>query len=531
MEIVVAIGVVLLVSLGLAKVFQTIGQTVSAGQRASAMSALAASVERQMRQDFAAMTRDGVLVIRNQFVRDPASPGTQLPVPLTAEDPLPRRRRMDEIAFFAKGDFTSARQPLNPGLVARGGAARIYYGHGLKTDPSSTDPAERRPASYAPHADARDLMPGITPALPTQVNPNRYASDWTLLRHVTVLSERGSTRPEPPADGWIAPLSKATPEITDSRFQVALQPAASSVFRSVAAFQYPGEYQGVRYSHGESPQSPIFDSGLVDVATTSLAEIRAVLTSLAGSGGPTAITSPSQYQDPTQWKAGVTPDMTLVGNVHAWAEQLLPTQSDFAVTAPPLSRIRYADSPPDYLGVLNPNDPDIGGDEVQRAYRRADQLVLTSWRFAPRCSEFIVEWSFGQTKSSGELIWYGTTDGDGSKADVNIRQYALPASDKTSEGVYQPYSDIEGTPKEHGVECQQIYGTTPAALDPATRTLCFSYLDLFYKPSATSASDPPSLPAAWPRLLRITLRLVDPRDPLVEEPVQFIVECPPVPAP
>src|SRR5262249_45182035 len=44
---------------------------------------------------------------------------------------------------------------------------------------------------------------------------------------------------------------------------------------------------------------------------------------------------------------------------------------------------------------------------LQLAEYRADQLMLGRSILVPHCSEFIVEWSFGNLDPSGQVIWHG----------------------------------------------------------------------------------------------------------------------------
>src|SRR6266404_5447127 len=72
-------------------------------------------------------------------------PGVYDAVPLSDTDEHPRLRRTDEIMFFIKGQFVSARELLDSRFVAKADAAAIYYGHGQKARPpvsgySATDP-------------------------------------------------------------------------------------------------------------------------------------------------------------------------------------------------------------------------------------------------------------------------------------------------------------------------------------------------------------------------------------------------------
>jgi hypothetical protein len=59
---------------------------------------------------------------------------------------------------------------------------------------------------------------------------------------------------------------------------------------------------------------------------------------------------------------------------------------------------------------------------------------------------------------------------------------------------------------------------------------CFGYLDPTYPdPGLETDSQqrfPSTIPWAWPKLLRITISLVDPTDRLREQTYQFIIEIP-----
>src|SRR4051812_43692171 len=73
-EIVVAVGAVALVAVGLASIFDSVGKTVTGGRRLSVLNTYGSLIESQMRRDFEAMTRDGFLVIRQQWVDSGATP-------------------------------------------------------------------------------------------------------------------------------------------------------------------------------------------------------------------------------------------------------------------------------------------------------------------------------------------------------------------------------------------------------------------------------------------------------------------------
>src|SRR5690606_34047701 len=79
-------------------------------------------------------------------------------------------------------------------------------------------------------------------------NPNRYAADWTLLRHVTLLVPRADPVELRPSQTGFARLTMPAHGIEpnayswlDSEIQVGGQPAASSVFRALAV-QFPTNF-------------------------------------------------------------------------------------------------------------------------------------------------------------------------------------------------------------------------------------------------------------------------------------------------
>jgi len=71
-EIMVTVGILVLVAAGVASVFTSISDTVNTGKRVSEINRFSAQLERVMRRDFENMTRDGYLVIANQYTNDGA---------------------------------------------------------------------------------------------------------------------------------------------------------------------------------------------------------------------------------------------------------------------------------------------------------------------------------------------------------------------------------------------------------------------------------------------------------------------------
>lgn len=557
MEMMVAIGAVALIAVGVATVFQTVGQTISGGRRISALSQAAAAIEQQMRRDFAQMTRDGFLVIRNQATTTPN--GQQLAVQLWPEDGSPRVRRVDEIMFFAYGEFVTAREPINPNMVARSDTARIYYGHGLRQaerryDPSDAIDTERRwpeTDSLNTRRDAgnRPLATwfGEEPASALDPrNPNQFASDWALIRHATLLAQPAQTRQAFPSTGWIAPLDSFVgsndplSRIRDKESQIDLQPAASHLFRSVMRVMYDGasvgdaESRHVRWD-GSPPR---FSSGLVDIATTDLADLRSVVHTM--NVPPSAIRTrddwlnalrPGARQLDNQFFAANDPELL---RMHEWMRDALPTNSDMGSSAgpddPAGERIRWEPSPPDYMGVLLENRRSL--DDVEQASRRADQLMLTSSVLVTRCTDFIVEWTFGEVDTDDldrdgdrrELVWYGSsvlTQPNRPDSPITFTQYRTER--------YTPFPHVRGA-NGHKVKPKLLYGSQQLPAADRTQTVAFGQVDPTYRPPSDAAA-PPSLPWAWPRAVRVTMGLVDSQDTSAEERFQWVFDLPRTPDP
>lgn len=574
-EVLVSVGAAALVAVGIAAIFESVGKTVSGGKRVSQFNAYAALLEQQLRQDFSQMTRDGFLLIRQQYagLTPGAAPPAEPPdVALTADDIAPRPRRIDEILFFTTGEYATAREPMHPYYVARANAARIYYGHGAKMSPAN--PAYALPEPYTkPNTGDRTWVLA-------QDGPNKYASDWTLLRQVTLLAPPRSATSYPalPAPGQLFgrhPVGGA--RASDQPTQIALQPSAPSLFRQLNARVFPLPLPGgpaqtiirtIRGDQAAYTQNPVFMSGLIDVCATSLSDVRSLVTTLQA--------APAYYTGSAKWDAGGRPieGMVYQGTPAAggamdrqqqWMDQAWPAQSDPTFPATPQidpvpgARMRYELAPPDYLGTLSKTY--TRAEEEQ--FRRIDQTMLTASNLLPRCTEFIVEWSFGQvddvptSPTFGQLIWYGLdrrvdldADGvvDGARDGYAARPYPYKATvaGTLTAPLRMPYTRADGkvadgqpgNPQPIVVDQQLINGFGITGLPSPTLPLTnyFGYVDPTFNPAgpdgtAGNGDDPVTpRPWAWPRLIRVTVTIADQQDPKIEESFQFVIETPGTPA-
>lgn len=669
-EIVVAVGILALVGVIIGTIFATVGETVSRGQRVSNMNRFALRIERIMRRDFENMIRENAfLVIRNEISHEfGGNPPRRRSVPLTATDTTfpgndddfsgsepGRPRRIDEIMFFSRGDFTSRRTAIDRDLAARSNVARVYYGHGQRmpedfgANPDRPDFATRyaRPRLDEPN-NFRSARLGEPSAL-GQVNPNEFASDWTLLRQETLLVPRRTGLQELPDEVFgLRPNEtgvvgvQAYNRLSDSSRQIGLNPAAQGVFRAVAgmtpyelshrtdspalvAINPPGftvrsrtagmaalvggsgsinDPAGLR-GVDETLARPLFTSGLIDVAVTDLDEIRTTVTR-------TWFSNPGQLSAVERLPRSFTPyDYSLntdrlgferarslvrsdfgetieaIGTVLATgalgggirqAQQLWMLDALPSVPYDPASasftgfRARYEPSPPraflDDGVALGATATDLER-RLQLAIEQADQDMLASSIFLPRCTEFIVEWSFGiidrrrpgTNPNYGQPIWHGLRryeDGNGNNrydeggrnatspdrlfadlfgtrfdgADL-IEDPARRDNDFNIRSVMGGWFFEDGNPPrnplgETGIDLEMVqlvrvdqrFAPPSDPENAVAAEYCFGYVYRDANNTPGDASDDTIRPWPWPRLIRVTMRFVDPSDLTTERTYQ-----------
>ncbi len=540
-ELLVTIAAVAVLSLGLAQIFAVTGRTVSAGRRLSNLTAAANVLERQLREDLSKLTREGFLLIRNEQT------STSIANAGSAPD-TKRERRLDELVFFVNGQFSSVRLSPFDQRTARASAARVYYGHGLqRTDPPNT----------SVRFDDENLGAlGFGDVASTGTNPNQYAGDWILARQLTLLVPPSSSSPDKLIQGSGAPLASAQ---NDNAWQIGLQPAAPSIFRNHRAEVQPSANDLVIASRYTGNQ-PVFASGTIDIAATDLATVRVLM---QGANAPYSVSVATVAAPPG---GGVMSIDTV--SQQEWMELALPAASDRG------ERLRVEALPPNFLGIRDgsrPSNADLVTDPLV-----ANQLALASTAFMPRCSEFIVEWSFGDTDqvstspTAGRLIWHGLTrpvlsnrDDPTSAVAYIVEQY----NNSSVDAAEQAYTLRDGTPMKWPTSKDLINkvdagGGGFGAGDPRLYAY-FGFNDPTYSPAADRAYIPSSIPSGytpkmlyidnglkgtyepelgdlfnapetipwkWPKLLRITMSLVDAQDPTIEQTFQFIFSLPERPA-
>lgn len=249
----------------------------------------------------------------------------------------------------------------------------------------------------------------------------------------------------------------------------------------------------------------------------------------------------------------------LYDGIHAWMRYGMPTDGgSISATGSRVSdevedelggiRLHAEASPPELLAVL---ENDAGWGDLEAADRLNDQLMLSASNLGLRVGEFMVEWSFGQTylnqgnlndPRNGEIIWYGghtpiDVDSDGRADNVEFREYrsnqllnpeqpAL-AYDRATGAVLER---TDGTGTIHIVRDVLIHGARDAGDNRRDNPLYsyFGWDDPTYAPDPSAdPSQVASVPWAWPRMLRITISLIDETDPSIEQAFQFVIELDP----
>jgi prepilin-type N-terminal cleavage/methylation domain-containing protein len=489
LELLVAVGIAALLAVAVAGVFDAVGKTVGSGRRLSELNVYAAMIEQTMRRDFEAMSPDGFLVIRNERTNDGQQ---EIAAQLAEGDSSPRVRRIDEIAFISRGRFATQREPLDPTRVAASDAARIYFGMGKRRvdlattppgpgDPISTTDKYRVPVLNDQNVDPMGNRPvsglGEAPGpAANYINPNRYASEWNLLRHVTLLAPASTAPVTSTGEVFSIRPDDANRRLDDSDRQIALQPAASSLFGTLSKFEYAppaanavsagydqplwldGIPAGATSNPGPTAVFPSAASGVVDIATTDLGEVRTLISphywSTLGANGSSVVIYLPKYMTRARlddFKANKPrfpflrlpiPDSATYEDItrnfvrplaiasQAWMLDAMPASSALytlpaavtisgsnnAIASPTTNqgrtRVRAESEPPALLSMLALPDS-TPTQRLQKAMALTDQAMLTRFNFVPRCTEFIVEWSMGEVYGSsyagkaGQTVWYG----------------------------------------------------------------------------------------------------------------------------
>jgi type II secretory pathway pseudopilin PulG len=602
LELTVAIGAFVLLSVGLMSIVNSVSKVVKGGKKLSRLNTIAQLIEYRVRDDISKLDPSSFLVVRQQLIdgNDDQDPD---PISISPDDVTGgRARRVDEILFFTTGEFKSRRAPLSREPVESGQTARVYYGHGQPRG-NFTAPEYLAPSLSDEMID-EDPMGVTRESRNNSGERTRYASSWILTRQLVWLAGQ---RPLAPADPDLEPRSysvfdlrpsdvESLRRLQDNPYQIDYRPAVPSLFRSVnytyPRFPLPGDGSArlVR-DIGNQRFFTLLSSGVVDIAATDMSFVRDMIygSAIGGGGGgrlpgdlvanvlPPVI--PSSQMVPTP----LGPDF-IVGDerptefqpldvMHAWMNDLFPAASVRGEDRRLIGvdergieggvRTRAEVFGPDTLNQLSSAAESLA-EQRNLAILLSDLEALQTSNLLVGCTEFIVDWSFGESTYDEETgvyrqKWYGPrryagdTNDDGAVADGDwllTRPYG-------SEGTAQTFNaesyvsitanvpdedrdgDVDNPPYLHPVTPRLIYGFTPSRNDnPMVLTSFFGDTDPTYtRQSATELMNLPDVndpeaPAAescfwkWPSQLRFKISLTDPDNPDGELQFAFVVTLP-----
>ena len=348
-EMMVTLGIVILIAAGVSVVFTSISKTVNDGTRIAEINRFNAQLERIMRRDFENITRDGFMVIVHQYAPgdDPMSAWDSRDVQLSPADrtdeddngDFGRPRRVDEIMFFSRADYETARRAVTSGMIAKSSEAAIYYGHGQRRRPDLTSNIDSSNNKFFnPSVDDTNIdirggqsQAGLGVASTSgALNPNQYAADWTLLRQVTVLAQPQTSGQDLPDELFnVQRIGPDRPWLEDSDRQVALQPALRTLFSSLNTTlsapvlprwfrDYPSTF--IPLDGYEAYRA----SGLVDIATTDISSVATIVR--FGPGAGSWLGSPLDYASFNQFQTALDADIPAQPEIRP-ADWSMPTSA------------------------------------------------------------------------------------------------------------------------------------------------------------------------------------------------------------
>lgn len=504
-ELIVAVGVAVMLIMGIGRIFTTTRTTISTGQASAQLTQHGRTLERLLRQDFAGMIRNGqaYLVIRNERLgRGPDVVGPfnrrRNGVYLSPADEEAGRDlgtvRLDQIVFFTSGDHASYQYRNLPfaGIIARNDSApvaRVWWGHGLRDPTNLRDgfgfiKGSTGLAGYIAHfADERGQF-----SLTGPDTANKYAQDWVLARQPALLLTRAAAGADSPgANGTDRDLNFA--------------PSPIEIFNEFdgdywrdTRFFYPPPFQGTHPLRRFSP-------GYVDLIDMDLST---VMESVIEYGWRTNRFTGvrEQWQDPLE---AIHPGLTRGGSGRDWRQDI--TQIEPPAGYVPDNGHRAQLSQINELWALQQRYRmmySTGRLRVETALPSTERIrqMLTHATLLEGCSNFEVAWSTGAVNyPEGDLVWY----------DINnpANPYARHPN-LTNQDVYEQTPDdartwylTEVLPPSSGLT--DAFTTIPN-VEPQNNDLYYAVFGAFV-PRDNDASRGEAWP--WPKLIRVRLTLHD----------------------
>jgi hypothetical protein len=206
--------------------------------------------------------------------------------------------------------------------------------------------------------------------------------------------------------------------------------------------------------------------------------------------------------------------------------------------------MRVALQPPGILNNFNDTSDNNVANRRMAVVSRSNRQMIAAGALITNCTEFVVEWSFGKTDASGNVIWHGpprrgsvvrpyndsnasdpqvhrtlAKDNKGDLANTNPVIDNTPGTPFTADGVVTPEQLIYGG---------DVEDVGLATWDRTTITSTFGFKDPRLDPNLDTTNetgpnpprswqDPGDLPGlldwAWPSQIRVRISITDPLDP------------------
>jgi len=533
-ELMVAVGLLLVVVIAVSRVFSTASKVTSLGEANNDLLQETAAIERQIRSDFARLDFDGCIAIQCVAVQNNVnriqfgSAAAPLVDPSRPDDAI---IRCDQLVFFSKGAQTSVRFTGNQDLstisgpigMAKSASARVLYGHGVQLPellPETSGDVVRRKDPLRFQGDPSDPQdPGLTlvpwsfdPVPPDPQGPvgsldyafwlrsgggiargtQPEARDWILARQVVLLADDGANKvylhAGPPHN------QEALNRLSDNN-------------NSAIALWEASPAQGTDAPLRDNDLMPNLDLMIsrVDVAASSLNDLRRQL----------------------------APDAAAIKR----APDVFPQPPYDPPNLPPNQRRRIINcffGPAAYHQLAGY----VRSEKFSPSMNRQD-VMLTTPTLATNCSNFIVDWTwedfptvgFSQNQLS-EITWFGFPDS------------VYPAGSVERRGVFS-LTDLSSTTIGAVTDAVRlaIEGSPPVVSAPYEQNIPVRIYTAVFgfngdRQTFTPIQDPaPNAPAAqpieradytpWPTAIRLTMQLHDSEGRIEQgRTVQLVIELP-----
>ncbi len=482
-ELMIAVIVLLVVIVATSKIFGTASKVTGLGQAGAAVLQETAAIERRIRADFDAISREGFLAIRCVAVRNSVNLAAGGPL-LDPDLPPGAWIRADQIVFFTNGvqSVQGFRAAAGIQRKGQGMTARIYYGHGFQVPQGP--PAEK---------ESDDLTLAIDPVL----GPADPIVPWY----------RGPFR-----------------DFQKIRFQR---------FAGTDPYDYTSDGSADEYNINQPPALSWLLSRQAVVLVDDGGDASAGgLNVYLASGGVGGVRS-------TAW---ISDDVIINGRVDAAAGRL----SNFDRSGMGEIRVQVTDDGHGTLTNWYPTQRDIIGGLVfyPRAERHAPSMsrvdqALTNHTLASACSSFTVDWTYGPGAGFGNALYPGV------QVDPRAEQPWFGIDPDNSRGVrtFENYVTVElgGANGALPVFPDNIERLSPELSDAGGEIANYSTTDVVVYEAIFGynqarpldqnglpwGADAPSAYTPFPTAIRVTMTLHDPAGKLATgRVVQMVFDLP-----